>query len=67
VNASSAWRRESSAGVEQWAKLFDLPTRSEINSLTERLRAVETELLRQRAKPSARGAKPRKAKGERKP
>jgi hypothetical protein len=67
VNASSAWRRESSAGVEQWAKLFDLPTRSEINSLTERLRAVETELLRQRVKPSARGAKPRKAKGERKP
>jgi polyhydroxyalkanoate synthesis regulator phasin len=45
VNASSQWRRELQASIEHTAKLLDLPTRSEINTLTQRLKSVE-ELLR---------------------
>ena len=45
VNASSQWRRELQASIEHMAKLLDLPTRSEINTLTQRLKSVE-ELLR---------------------
>jgi polyhydroxyalkanoate synthase subunit PhaE len=41
VNAGSAWRLEQQAGVEQWLKQLDLPTRSEINSLTRRLHELE--------------------------
>jgi class III poly(R)-hydroxyalkanoic acid synthase PhaE subunit len=41
VNASSQWRRESNAGAEYWAKLLDMPTRNEINTLAQRLRALE--------------------------
>lgn len=41
VNATSHFRRESNAGAELWAKLLDLPTRSEINTLAQRLRALE--------------------------
>ena len=37
VNASSEWRKELQASVEHWAKLLDLPTRSEINTLTQRI------------------------------
>jgi ketosteroid isomerase-like protein len=45
VNASSQWRRELQASIEHMAKLLDLPTRGEINTLTRRLKSVE-ELLR---------------------
>jgi poly[(R)-3-hydroxyalkanoate] polymerase subunit PhaE len=65
ANAAADWRRESAAGIEEWAKLWDLPTRSEINSLTLRLRELEAQLaaLRARAAPAntARSAKPRSA------
>jgi Poly(R)-hydroxyalkanoic acid synthase subunit (PHA_synth_III_E) len=44
VNASSQWRREVQASIEHSAKLLDLPTRSEINTLTRRLRSVEEQL-----------------------
>ena len=44
VNASSQWRRELQASIEHSAKLLDLPTRSEINTLTQRLRSVEEQL-----------------------
>jgi len=44
VNASSQWRREVQASIEHSAKLLDLPTRSEINTLTHRLRSVEEQL-----------------------
>jgi hypothetical protein len=44
VNAGSQWRREFAASIEEWAKLLDLPTRSEINTLTLRLRELEAEL-----------------------
>lgn len=44
VNAGSAWRTEAQAALEVWAKQWDLPTRSELNSLAERLRAAELRL-----------------------
>jgi hypothetical protein len=47
VNASSHWRRESNAGAELWAKLLDLPTRNEINTLAQRLRALEERIQAQ--------------------
>lgn len=49
VNASSQWRRELSASAEQWAKLLDLPTRSEVNTLEQRLKSVEAQLRAARA------------------
>jgi polyhydroxyalkanoate synthase subunit PhaE len=68
LNAAGRWRRESAAGIEEWAKLLDLPTRSEINALILRLREVEGQLqaLQRQpegnaapaAKPSPRSAKP---------
>ena len=73
VNASSEWRKELQASVEHSAKLLDLPTRSEINTLTQRLIAVEHELRarHQQARPQAataaatgkrKGAQRKKAK-----
>jgi class III poly(R)-hydroxyalkanoic acid synthase PhaE subunit len=50
ANASSQWRQEQQVSIEQWSKCFDLPTRSEINTLTRRLRAVEAQ-LRSREQP----------------
>jgi len=47
VNASSQWRRESNAGAELWAKLLDLPTRHEVNTLAQRLRALEEQVRAQ--------------------
>ena len=44
VNANSLWRREAQAGIEQWAKLLDLPTRSELNTLERRLKSIEQQL-----------------------
>jgi hypothetical protein len=49
VNAAADWRRESTAGIEDWAKFWDLPTRSEINSLTKRLRELERTLAATRS------------------
>ena len=64
VNASSQWRRELQASIEHGAKLLDLPTRSEINTLTQRLRSVE-ELLgaaRKQRKPRVKGSRVRPAR-----
>jgi hypothetical protein len=55
VNASSHWRRESNAGAEFWAKLLDLPTRNEINTLAQRLRTLE-ERVRTQTEASQPGA-----------
>jgi class III poly(R)-hydroxyalkanoic acid synthase PhaE subunit len=41
VKAASEWRDESAAMMESWAKWLDWPTRSEINSLSMRVRALE--------------------------
>jgi hypothetical protein len=61
VNASSRWRRESNAGAEVWAKWLDLPTRSEINTLAQRLRALEERVQAQSEAGRARAARPRAA------
>ena len=45
LNASSAWRKESQASVELWAKALDLPTRSELNTLMRRVNSLEEQLL----------------------
>lgn len=62
VNASSLLRRELQANMEHWAKLCDLPTRSELNTLTHRLKSVEEEL---RAKLSERQPRGSKSKAQR--
>ena len=73
VNASSHWRRELQASIEQSAKLLDLPTRSEINTLSQRLRSVEEQLhaLRTARKPQVAPRTARKPqvapRAERKP
>jgi hypothetical protein len=62
VNASSEWRRELQASVEHSAKLLDLPTRSEINTLTQRVKSLEEDVrvLRRvrKTRPARRKAKP---------
>jgi hypothetical protein len=62
VNAGSEWRREFQADAEQWAKLIDLPTRSELNSLLQRVKALEAQRA---ATPAA--APPRTRRSARKP
>jgi hypothetical protein len=60
MNAGSAWRKESQAGIELWAKALDLPTRSELNTLMRRVNSLEEQLRRkdsqtpQQAAPRAR-------------
>ncbi len=44
VNAGSQCRQGLQASVEQSAKLLDLPTRSEVNTLTRRLQRLEERL-----------------------
>ncbi len=41
INAGSAWRQALKESVEEWSKWLDLPTRHELNSLLQRLQAVE--------------------------
>ncbi len=53
VNAGSEWRKELQTSVEHWSKQFDLPTRSEINSLNARLKALETQLRAARTRPKS--------------
>ncbi len=65
VNASSQWRRALQTSIEQWAKMLDLPTRSEINTLTQRLKSIEAQLRTARAPDAARKKpKPRAAPGK---
>jgi class III poly(R)-hydroxyalkanoic acid synthase PhaE subunit len=61
VNASSQSRRAMQSIIEQWAKLLDLPTRNEINTLSQRLKSVEAELraARNERKPDAAVKTPR--------
>lgn len=53
VNAGSLWRQEFAAGLEQWSKLLDLPTRSELNSVYARLQSLEAQLRAARRQPQA--------------
>jgi hypothetical protein len=66
VNASSQWRRELQASVEHLAKLLDLPTRSEINTLTQRLKSVEGLLRATQNKRNPQIATNRTPRGRRK-
>jgi Poly(R)-hydroxyalkanoic acid synthase subunit (PHA_synth_III_E) len=69
VNAGSQWRRELQASIEHSAKLLDLPTRSEINTLMHRLRSVE-EQLRAASKtrePRAEAGRAKRARRKAKP
>jgi uncharacterized protein YjiS (DUF1127 family)/polyhydroxyalkanoate synthesis regulator phasin len=69
VNASSEWRRDLQAGIEHSAKLLDLPTRSEINTLTQRVKSLEGELraLRKERTPDGAASKSRPARRKAKP
>ncbi len=53
VNAGSQWRSEMQASMEHVAKSLDLPTRSEIDTLTRRLQSVEDQLQARDARPQA--------------
>jgi class III poly(R)-hydroxyalkanoic acid synthase PhaE subunit len=66
VNASSLWRRELQASIEHSAKLLDMPTRSEVNTLTRRLRSVEEQLRAASKAPKARAAAARTKRARRK-
>jgi len=61
VNAGSQCRQSLQASIEQWAKLLDLPTRSEVNTLTQRLRAVEERLRKSKVGGSRAPRAPRKS------
>lgn len=56
VNATSDWRAEMQASFELWAKMLDLPTRSELNSLNARIAALEALLKGREAAAKSRGA-----------
>jgi polyhydroxyalkanoate synthesis regulator phasin len=62
VNAGSEWRKDMQASIEHAAKLSDLPTRSEMNALTERIRSLEAELGALRAKGNPTLVKPKTAR-----
>jgi hypothetical protein len=62
VNAGGQWRLETSAMLEQWAKALDLPTRQEIDTLTQRIRSLEDQV---RPKPKTRATKAAASKARR--
>ncbi len=64
VNAGSDWRKEMRSSIEHWSKQFDLPTRSEINSLNTRIKALETRLRAARTNPRAARTNPRAARAK---
>jgi hypothetical protein len=77
VKSAGEWRDESAALIESWAKWLDWPTRSEINSLSLRVRALEekqreanrkneTAARPAGKKPTTTTAKKRTARGKRK-
>lgn len=59
INAGSEWRSEMQAHFERLAQAFDLPTRSELNTLGARLKEVEGQLRGPRRKARPR-TKPRR-------
>jgi polyhydroxyalkanoate synthase subunit PhaE len=62
ANAGSEWRKEMQASVEHSAKLLDLPTRSEINTLTLRVQSLEKELGAMRSASVAKKSAPAKTR-----
>jgi class III poly(R)-hydroxyalkanoic acid synthase PhaE subunit len=67
IKSASEWRDESAALIESWGKWLDWPTRSEINSLSMRVRALEEKTAaRPTGKRRMTAAKKRTARGKRK-
>ncbi len=62
VNASSQWRGDLQTAIEQWVKILDLPTRSEINTLAQRLKSLEERLAGAPTKRKPTERKPTKRK-----
>jgi hypothetical protein len=68
VNASSCWRQEFQGCIEHSAKFLDFPTRSEVNSLTERLQMAERQLRSERdSKTSTKAPKSKSPRAKKKP
>ena len=70
LNSGSAWRKESQASIELWAKALDLPTRSELNSLTRRINSLEEQLRLKRDPPRTdppRARRPSRARRGKRP
>jgi hypothetical protein len=67
VNASSEWRDQSAASIEPWAKWLDWPTRSEINSLLMRVRALEEKQREPSRKPKTAPSRRPKTAPSRRP
>lgn len=67
MNASSAWRKETQANIELWAKALDLPTRSELNTLTRRVTSLEEQLRLKQPRDSAQEDSPRQELPRKKP
>lgn len=68
VNAMSEWRRDMQSTIEDSAKLFDQPTRGELDSLARRVNVLEGELRAlQGARKSPRAAARRTAGSTSKP
>jgi class III poly(R)-hydroxyalkanoic acid synthase PhaE subunit len=65
VNASTQWRQEVQASTEHLSKLLDLPTRSEINTLIQRLNALEERLRVAPQGPEPPSAAPRRKRSTR--
>jgi len=57
IKAATEWRDQSAASIEPWAKWLDWPTRTEINSLSMRVRALE-EKQRESSRQSKPAARP---------
>ena len=64
VNASSQWRGELQGAIEQCAKMLDLPTRSEINTLTRQLKSLEERSRAESQAPKSKGPKPKERKAK---
>jgi len=69
VNAGSDWRRELQASIEHSAKFLDLPTRSEINTLAQRVKSLEEDVraLQNNSQPTAAASKAASARPKARP
>ncbi|MCW5570519.1 MAG: hypothetical protein KIT78_05445 [Steroidobacteraceae bacterium] len=62
INALNALRLEQRSQIEEWARTLDLPTRTEMNALIRRIKALETARA---PPPKARPAKSRPPRAKR--
>jgi hypothetical protein len=62
VNAGSDWRCEVHETIEQSAKLLDLPTRRELNTLLQRIQQLEVELRAAKSAAAPPASNPKRAR-----